>query len=124
MAPDDSDADSPVSEQDTVSDPEPAGGYTESPPGQSLPERLSTTVQSRRAYGVERLPTEEASIGLLSPRERQYLQHAHRMDPPDRSAIGDVVSERVGEFVEAEWPVIKEEYPDIATALREELCPD
>jgi len=27
-----------------------------------------------------------------------------------------------GEYVETEWPLISEEYPEIATALREELC--
>jgi len=60
--------------------------------------------------------------GLLSPRERQYVQHAERLDPPDRNAVEDVVVERVDEFVDADWPLIRESYPDLAAALRETIC--
>ena len=124
MDPDDSEVDNAVREQDNVPTPDPPAGGTDrtTESGQSLPEQLSTTVPPRRAYGMERLNGEGTGVGLLSPRERQYLQHAQRMDPPDRDAVENVLSERVGEFVSAEWPVIREEYPDIATALREELC--
>jgi hypothetical protein len=124
MAPDDSDVDSAVGEEEPVSERElPAEGTeTARSPEQSLPEQLSQTVPSRRAYGVERLDGKGTGVGLLSPRERQYLHHSQRLDSTGRDAVQDVLSQRVGEFVETEWPLITEAYPDIATALREELC--
>lgn len=124
MAPDDSEADSASSEQNSVPERElPSEGTdTARTPEQSLPERLSQTAPTRRAYGMERVNGQGGGVGLLTSRERQYLHHVQRLDPPDRNAVEDVLSDRVAEFVESEWPLISEEYPDIAAALREELC--
>jgi hypothetical protein len=90
-------------------------------PKWGLPERLSTTVPNRRAYGLERMTTGDDG-GLLSPRERQYVQHAERLDPSDRTAVEEVVVERVDAFVDTEWPLIRESYPEVAAALRETVC--
>lgn len=124
MAPDDSEVDSSVdagdgpeieSSSDARTGAEPAGE-----PPTDLAARLSSTVPSRRAYGAERIT---ADSGLLTTRERQYLRHAHRLDDDDRDAVEDVVSDRLSEFIETDWPVIQDTCPEIAATLRDELCP-
>lgn len=108
-----------------------AGDGTEGPrDGETTPHRpadgpregfaAQLPVPSRRAYGVERTATDE--VGLLTPRQRQYLRQADRLDEGDREAVQDAVSDRVGEFVETDWPVICENCPEVAAALREEVC--
>ncbi|MFW5938915.1 MAG: hypothetical protein ACOCQU_00515 [Halolamina sp.] len=129
MAPDDTDADSSVDAGD-VTDTRTTGDADAAPtdagravggPSRDLAARLSTA-PPRRAYGVERVSSPEVDNGLFTPRERQYLQHAHRLDDPDRNAVEAVLSERVTEFVDADWPVIREQYPDVAATIRDELC--
>lgn len=107
---------------DTDDDPLRAPEVTASPKW-GLPARLSQTVPDRRAYGLERIEPDDP-VGLLSPRERQYVRHADRLDPPNRSAVEDVLVERVDEFVDADWPVIQESYPEVAAALRDTICGD
>ena len=124
MSKDDSEVDSGVDAGDGTDVPtdgetttgRPAGG-----PREGLGAQLSETVPSRRAYGVERTATSYEE-GLLTPRQRQYLRQAERLDESDREAIEDAVSERVGEFVDTDWPVIRENCPEVAAALREEVC--
>ncbi|GAB7095426.1 hypothetical protein JCM30237_25790 [Halolamina litorea] len=128
MAPDDSDIDATPgdgstetpadSEDDTWTDPQ-----TVDSPLRDLPERLSSTVSARRSYGLERVTTGDSGA-LLSPRERQYVKHAERLDPPEQTAVEEVVADRVGEFMDVDWPVIQEAYPDVAAAVREDICPD
>lgn len=123
MAPDDSEVDSgaDAGDVDRPTDPETAPEQPTAHSPESLAARLSTTVPSRRAYGMERAANPENG-GLLTPRERQYLRQAERLDETDREAIEDVVSDRVGEFVDTDWPVICEGCPEVAAALREEVC--
>lgn len=118
MAPDDSAADSGA-DADEGPDREADRPTAHSP--ERLAARLSETVPSRRAYGMERVVAPDGG-GLLTPRERQYLRQAERLDEADREAVEDVVADRVDEFVGTDWPVIRENCPDLAEALREELC--
>ncbi|MFW5934469.1 MAG: hypothetical protein ACOCQL_01315 [Halolamina sp.] len=117
MAPDDSEIDSAADAAE--SDVTRAGAEPAGEPTTDLAARLSATVPSRRTYGAERIT---ADSGLLTARERQYLRHAHRLDDDDRDAVESVVADRVGEFVETDWPVIRENCPEVASTLREELC--
>jgi len=126
MSREDSDVDSSVNTDD-VPDTEyrtdaRAGAEPAGEPPSELAARLSSTVPSRRSYGAERI--EGTDSGLLTPRERQYLRHAHRLDDDDRDAVEDVVADRVTEFVDTEWPVIQETCPEAVAALREEICVD
>jgi hypothetical protein len=124
MSKDDSEVDSGVDAGDGTETPtdgettaeRPAGG-----PREGLGARLSEAIPSRRAYGMERTATADEG-GLLTPRQRQYLRQADRLDEGDREAVQDAVSDRVGEFVETDWPVICENCPEVAAALREEVC--
>jgi len=119
MAPDDSAADSGAEAADAP-DRETVDRPTAHSP-ERLAARLSETVPSRRAYGMERIATADGG-GLLTPRERQYLRQTERLDESDREAVEGVVADRVEEFVDTDWPVIRENCPDLAEALREELC--
>lgn len=123
MTTDDTDTDSTASEEGSTDEGE--GQLTPlrtaNNPKWGLPARLSETVPNRRAYGLERMATGDSG-GLLSPRERQYVQHAERLDPPDRNAVEDVLVERVDKFVNTDWPLIRESYPEVAAALRENIC--
>lgn len=123
MTADDTDVDSTASDADNTNAAdgplEPQEGVNG--PKWGLPERLSQTVPDRRAYGLERVATDDPS-GLLSPRERQYVRHVERLDPPDRNAVETVLVERVDKFVAADWPLIQESYPDVAASLRETIC--
>lgn len=121
MAPDDTDIDGGAGEPDRTDQERRVPAEGVSGPKWGLPNQLSETVTDRRAYGLERMTT-GASGGLLSPRERQYVRHADRLDPPERTAVEDVLVERVDEFVDDDWPVIQEQYPEVATALRESIC--
>jgi len=123
MASDDSEIDSPADEADRTDTNDDPRTAPEPPDGGKwgLPERLSRTVPDRRSYGLERVITADDG-GLLSPRERQYVKHADKLDPPDRTAVEDVLVDRVDEFVEREWPMIRESYPDVAAALRDDIC--
>lgn len=125
MASDDTDIDGSAGEtgHSEATDDAPDPQRTATRPKWGLPERLSDTVPDRRAYGLERMTTSDEG-GLLSPRERQYVQHAERLDPGDRDAVEEVVVERVDAFVETEWPLISESYPDVAAALRDTVCGD
>lgn len=121
MAPDDSEIDSSVDAADTAeSDATRVSAESAGEPPMDLAARLSATVPSRRAYGAERITGDS---GLLTPRERQYLRHTHRLDDADRDAVERVVSDRVDEFVATDWPVIRENCPEVAAMLRDELCP-
>lgn len=123
MTADDTDVDSTAGEADSADTPddplEPQAGGDG--PKWGLPARLSQTVPDRRAYGLERMTTDDPG-GLLSPRERQYVQHVERLDPPDRNAVETVLVERVDKFVAADWPLIQESYPEVAESLRETIC--
>ncbi|OTF01974.1 hypothetical protein [Halorubrum sp. SD683] len=122
MAPDDSAADSGADADDVAESPD--REMVDRPTAHSperLAARLSDTVPSRRAYGMERVAAPEGG-GLLTSRERQYLRQAERLDQSDRDAVEEVVAERVDEFVDTDWPVIRENCPEVADALREELC--
>jgi hypothetical protein len=124
MSKDDSEIDSGVDAGDGTDVPTDGETTTDRPAGgprEGLGAQLSETVPSRRAYGVERTAA-NGEGGLLTPRQRQYLRQTERLDQSDREAVRDAVSERVGEFVDTDWPVICEGCPEVAAALREEVC--
>jgi uncharacterized membrane protein len=123
MSNDDSEVDSGVDAGDVTDVPTDGETTTEQPasgPREGFGAQLS--VPSRRAYGVERTAATDDEGGLLTPRQRQYLRQAERLNQSDREAVQDAVSERVGEFVDTDWPVICEGCPEVAAALREEVC--
>lgn len=137
MTPDDTDIDSTTGDTEPPdADTEPTDAETaradvdddtlrpperEQGPKWGLPQRLSETVPDRRAYGLERMATSTTG-GLFTPRERQYVQHVERLDSPDQTAVENVVVDRVDQFVDADWPLIRDSYPDLATALRDTIC--
>lgn len=77
-----------------------------------------------RLYGAERFVVDAAddSRGILSLRELRYLQHASRFDRAQRNSLYSLLDRRLEQFIETEWPVIADEYPEYAERLREAVC--
>lgn len=98
-----------------------AAGAVREPPAEGSP-----LESERRLYGAERLPgtgrehgTQE---GLLSMQELRRLHHARRLSRPVRNSLYAMIDARISHFLEAEWPVLSDSYPEYATRIREAVC--
>lgn len=86
------------------------------------PDDRNGTSPDRRLYGMERLRAGDGSEGLLSMRELRHLRHAHRLDRTDRNSLYELLDARIDHFLETEWPVIVDVYPEYAERVRETVC--
>lgn len=76
-----------------------------------------------RVYGAERIALDhEASRGLLSPGELRMLERVDRLGRPDRNSLYAVLDARVQHFLDDEWPLLLDVYPEYAARVREEVC--
>lgn len=75
-----------------------------------------------RLYGMERLHSVDESEDLLSMRELRHLRHAQRLDRTDRNSLYELLDARIAHFLETEWPVIVDAYPEYAERVRDTVC--
>jgi hypothetical protein len=86
-------------------------------------ERGRASRDTKRLYGRERLVHEdETPRGLLSVQELRHVRHAHRLNRPDRNALYERLDGRIDHFLETEWPILADAYPEYATRIREIVC--
>lgn len=107
-------------DSDEATTEEPTG---EEPTAAEAAERGRASRDTRRLYGRERLAGgDEAVRGLLSMRELRHVRHAHRLDRPDRNALYERLGERIDHFLDTEWPILADAYPEYAARVRDAVC--
>lgn len=80
---------------------------------------------ARRLYGRERLAAvDESPRGLLSMQELRHVRHAHRLDRTDRNALDERLDRRIEHFLDNEWRVLEDAYPEYAARVRDAVCED
>lgn len=114
-----------ASDRGTTGDPASGSGDDGSPDASGVsPDDRNGTSSARRRYGMERLRPVDGTEGLLSVRELRYLRHARRLDRTDRNSLYELLDDRIEHFLETEWPIIADSYPEYAERVRETVCGD